>query len=125
MINLASASLTEDALRWHANLNATIRDDWDLFQAALLDKFWPTFRGKDGVECENFVARIRRRVLHEGKERDNDWIIANVSASFVGNALRWYTTLEAEAQEDWKLLQKALFQQYPAPDVREEVEIPM
>lgn len=120
ILNFASACFVRDALRWHASLDARIQDDWALLQKALLARFRPVFRGIDGEECENFVAQVRLRALDEGKERDNNWIIANATASFVGEALRWYASLEPEIQDDWKMLQRAMFQRYPAPEFREE-----
>jgi len=34
---------------------------------------------------------------------------------FVGDALRWYDSLDDEVQENWKLLQRALLTKYPPP----------
>lgn len=120
ILNFASACFVRDALRWHASLDTRIQDDWALLQKALLARFRPVFRGIDGDECERFVAQVRQRALDEGKAEDNKWIIQTVTASFVGAALRWHATLDAEVRDDWILLQRAMFLQYPAPEMREE-----
>lgn len=39
MVDLVSSCLTGDALRWYAKLKRDQRDDWDLLQEALLDRY--------------------------------------------------------------------------------------
>ena len=38
-LGLATSCLRGDALRWHASLDKTIRQDWDLFVEALLENY--------------------------------------------------------------------------------------
>jgi len=75
-----------------------------------------TFRGTDGIECEEFIRAVRLRVRSESRTDDNDWIVQFVSTCFARNALRWYITLDHDVQNDWDRLQKALLDKYPAVD---------
>ncbi|KIO33712.1 hypothetical protein M407DRAFT_17329 [Tulasnella calospora MUT 4182] len=71
------------------------------------------FEGIDGAEAESFILSVQRTARKEGKSRDNEWIIDLVSSSLTGDALRWYVELDEDTQNDWKLLRKAILQQYP------------
>ncbi|KAG8975982.1 hypothetical protein FRB90_009360, partial [Tulasnella sp. 427] len=72
-----------------------------------------SFDGKDGSAAESFVVAVQRKARAEGKLRDNDWIIDLVSTCLTRAALRWYVDLDDDTQNDWKLLRKAILQQYP------------
>lgn len=76
------------------------------------------FYGIDGSEAEQFVQTITKLAHEAGKYRDNDWIIERVEVALAGDALRWYIELVPEIQNDWKLLRKAIMQQYPSPTQR-------
>ncbi|KAG8906556.1 hypothetical protein FRB99_006670 [Tulasnella sp. 403] len=76
------------------------------------------FSGIGGVQCEEFIHIVRQRALAAGKQRDNDWIIDFVTSCFIGDALRFHTTLDEEVRNNWWLLQCALLQRYPAPEER-------
>lgn len=71
------------------------------------------FRGNDGTEAEEFVRWVIRTAKAAGRFRDNDWIIEEVASALAGDALRWYIELDDETQNDWKLLRRAILQQYP------------
>jgi len=73
----------------------------------------PIFRGDDGAECEAFIGAIRKSALEKGRQRDNDWIADFASSCFVGQALRWFETLDDSIQGDWKLLRQAMLERYP------------
>lgn len=74
-----------------------------------------SFSGLGGSdEAEDFVAAIRQIAFTEGKGDDNKWIVNLASASLTQNALRWHITLDPEIQNDWRLLQQAIFIRYPA-----------
>lgn len=85
----------------------------------MLDRFRRLFKGIDGLECERFIRNVRQRSLEEGKQRDYAWIADSVSASFDGDALRWYVGLAIEIQHDWDLLQRELLLKYPPPGSRD------
>ncbi len=72
------------------------------------------FQGISGVECEHFIAAVRRVALSQGKQRDEAWIADFASSCFVNGALRWYETLSENVQHDWRQLRQALLAQYPA-----------
>ncbi|KAG8906555.1 hypothetical protein FRB99_006669 [Tulasnella sp. 403] len=76
------------------------------------------FSGISGVQCEEFIHIVRQRALAAGKQRDNDWIIDFVTPCFIGDALRFHATLDDDVQDNWRLLQRALLQKYPAPEER-------
>ncbi|KAG8945893.1 hypothetical protein FRC00_009899, partial [Tulasnella sp. 408] len=76
------------------------------------------FYGTNGSEAERFVQSITKMAHEAGKYRDNDWIIERVEVALAGDALRWYIELDPEIQNDWKLLRKAIMQQYPSPTQR-------
>ena len=67
-----------------------------------------TFDGINGIKCESFVRFIRRRVLNNGTQRDDQLIAETAAACFDGPALRWYEDLDSDTQESWKLLRRAL-----------------
>lgn len=121
ILDIAQASLTRDALRWHDNLDLDTQSSWPRLQKALLKRFGTTFRGLDGRECEAFIHSVRARVFDEGRESDNDWICRFVAARVVGEALRWHASLNQEVRNDWELLQQAMFVRYPT---RNDEEIP-
>ena len=78
------------------------------------------FRGLNGTEAEEFVYMVRLRALAVRKVRDKDWMADYAGSCFIGNALRWYGTLEEEIQSDWNRLYRAILQQYPPSEVDEE-----
>jgi len=50
------------------------------------------------------------------KQEDDRWIAAFVAPCFTKRALRWYEDLDEEIQGSWKLLRRALLDQYPSDD---------
>jgi len=74
------------------------------------------FRGVDGQECEDFILAVQERAFSEGKQRDGQWVADFASARFTGDALRWFATLDDDAQDNWKQLRKALLLRYPKVD---------
>jgi len=123
MAKFASSCFSRDALRWHARLDPTTRNDWNLLQEALLSRFGPVFKGIDGTECENFIHSLRRKIFDEGKEDDNRWIARFVATCVVGDALRWHATLDFEVRNNWELLQQAMLSRYSSSGVRRPVQI--
>ncbi|KAG8943839.1 hypothetical protein FRC04_002462 [Tulasnella sp. 424] len=77
----------------------------------------PSFYGRSGEEAEQFVHLVCKRALDAGKQGDNQWITEFVPTCFKGGALRWFSSLDPTIQNDWKLLQEAIFRQYPSDDV--------
>lgn len=106
-------------MRWHTSLDPAIRKDWDLLEKALLARFCETFKGVDGAECEQFILSMRRRMFEEGRTDDNEWITQFIASCVADDALRWHARLAPEIQNDWKLLQAAMLDRYPPPDIRE------
>lgn len=118
ILRLVTAFLTRDALRWHVELEPSIRNDWWLLQKALLARFCPTFKGINGEECERFILSLRRRAFEQRKGGDNEWITQFVASCVADDALRWHADLAPEIQNDWGLLQKAMLSRYPPPEER-------
>ncbi|KAG9036637.1 hypothetical protein FS837_001640 [Tulasnella sp. UAMH 9824] len=70
------------------------------------------FRGKDLEECEQFIAAVNKQARAQGKFRDDQWIADLVGASMAGDALIWWSSLDDQTQESWKLLRKAMLSRY-------------
>ncbi|KAG8897100.1 hypothetical protein FRB99_008454, partial [Tulasnella sp. 403] len=105
--------MSGDALHWHSSLDHRTRSNWEDLEAALLKRFRRTFSGGDGTECDAFVRMVRQRAIDQGKESDSQWIARFASFSLEGEALRWYSSLNDTVQDDWRLLQRAIFDKYP------------
>ncbi|KIO17462.1 hypothetical protein M407DRAFT_32869, partial [Tulasnella calospora MUT 4182] len=71
-------------------------------------EFW----GRDLKECEQFIAAVNKQARAQGKFRDDQWIADLVGASMAGDALIWWSSLDDETQESWKLLRKAMLSRY-------------
>lgn len=69
-----------------------------------------------GPKCSTFVRYIRRKTLANGTQRDDQLVADTAAASMDGNALRWFEDQDAEIQESWKLLRRALLQKWPEED---------
>ncbi|KAG8921476.1 hypothetical protein FRC01_000231, partial [Tulasnella sp. 417] len=111
--DFVATCVTHDALRWWSGLDKATRGDWDALRQAMFSRYQPKFYGKSGEEAEEFVHTVRQRARDAGKQRDNDWIITFVSDCFVGDALRWHVSLDPNIQDNWKMLQAAIFVQWP------------
>ena len=61
----------------------------------------------------------RQHALKTGRQRDQVWLVDFVVASLVGDALRWYETLDQEVQDDWGLLRGAMLERYSQPMYRD------
>lgn len=70
------------------------------------------FTGESPEEAEDFIFAIKKRAYSKGKQRDNVWITDFVSVCFAKKALRWYERLDEETQNDWKLLRRAILDEY-------------
>lgn len=78
------------------------------------------FRGTNGNECEDFVAAIREHAFANGTDKDRDWMLRYATTRLRGKALRWHATLDPSVQDDWYLFVKALFEEYPLVEERDE-----
>ncbi|KAG8951369.1 hypothetical protein FRC04_006140, partial [Tulasnella sp. 424] len=78
------------------------------------------FRGTNGNECEDFVAAIREHAFVNGMDKDRDWMLRYAATRLRGKALRWHATLDPSVQDDWYLFVKALFEEYPLVEERDE-----
>ncbi|KAG8948353.1 hypothetical protein FRC04_009849 [Tulasnella sp. 424] len=114
--DFAASCFVDDALGWWSWLDEETQGSWKLLRQAMLTRYHPIFCGKNGEEAEQFVFSVRQRARDAGKQKDNDWIIAFISDSFVGDALRFHVSLDSSIQENWKLLQVAILAQYPRED---------
>ncbi|KAG8911229.1 hypothetical protein FRC01_005835, partial [Tulasnella sp. 417] len=70
------------------------------------------FTGGSAEEAEDFIFAIKKRAYSKGKHKDNVWIADFVSVCFAKKALRWYERLDEEIQDDWKLLKRAILDEY-------------
>ncbi|KAG8967566.1 hypothetical protein FRC05_001999 [Tulasnella sp. 425] len=111
--DFAASCFTHGALRWWDGLDEQTQCSWKLLRKAMLARYRPLFHGRGGEEAEEFVHMIHERALDVGKQQDNEWIAAFVASSFVGDALRWYVSLDPGVQNDWKRLRQAILTQYP------------
>ena len=73
-----------------------------------------TFDGIGSIPSDLFIRNIRRRILVQGVQND-DQLIAQIAAScLIGPALDWYEEQEEEVQESWKLLRRAILLRWPS-----------
>lgn len=74
------------------------------------------FLGRDGDECEGFIIAVTQKMFAEGKQMDVDdkYIAHFAGTKMKKKALRWFSTLDDDAQNSWKLLRKALLEKYPS-----------
>lgn len=70
------------------------------------------FTGESAEEAEDFIFAVKKRAYSKGKQKDNAWIADFVSICFAKKALRWYERLDEETQNDWKLLKRAILDEY-------------
>lgn len=107
----------DDALRWWTGLNPHTQESWKQLRHAMTQYYRPSFYGTSGEEAEQFVHLVYKRALDAGRQGDNRWIAEFVPTCFKGGALRWFSSLDLTARNDWGLLQEAIFRQYPSADV--------
>ncbi|KAG8966547.1 hypothetical protein FRC05_002620 [Tulasnella sp. 425] len=72
------------------------------------------FTGESAEKAESFVQAVHRRAFAAGRQKENAWIAEFACTCFSKKALRWYDTLDAETQNDWKLLRRAILGEYTA-----------
>ncbi|KAG8920268.1 hypothetical protein FRC01_000848 [Tulasnella sp. 417] len=111
--DLAATCMANEALRWWGALDEEVQGSWKLLRRAMLSKYRPMFYGGSGEEVEKFIRAVCDKAIDEGKQKDDEWIVAYASSCLAGEALRWYAHLDSDAQENWKKLQQALLIQYP------------
>ncbi|KIO22809.1 hypothetical protein M407DRAFT_27684 [Tulasnella calospora MUT 4182] len=70
------------------------------------------FQGKDLKECERFISSINKHAREEGKLRDDQWIADLVAICLTGDALIWWSLLDAETQGSWRLLRQAMISRF-------------
>ncbi|KAG8941820.1 hypothetical protein FRC04_004062 [Tulasnella sp. 424] len=70
------------------------------------------FTGGSAEEAEDFIFAVKKRAYSKGKHKDPAWIAEFVSICFAKKALRWYERLDEDTQNDWRLLKRALLDEY-------------
>ncbi|KIO19069.1 hypothetical protein M407DRAFT_31282 [Tulasnella calospora MUT 4182] len=113
MADSAAARMADDALVWWNKLGEEVQGSWKLLSQAMLSEYRPMFYGGSGEEAEKFILAVLEKAIEEGKGKDNEWIVTYIEPCFAGEALRWYTCLDSDTQENWKKLRQALLIQYP------------
>ncbi|KAG9027156.1 hypothetical protein FS837_004366 [Tulasnella sp. UAMH 9824] len=111
--DLVATCMTHDALPWWSALDEEYQASWKKLRQAMFYRYQPKFYGKSGEEAEEFVHAVRRRVRDAGKQEDDKWITTIVYDCFVGDALRWYLSLDPSVRLDWEMLQVAILIQWP------------
>lgn len=82
----------------------------------MLFKYRPLFYGRSAEEAQTFVRMIRNAAFDREKYDDGRWMAAFASSLFVGEALRWHSSLPYGVRSDWKLLEEAILGRYdPQP----------
>lgn len=71
------------------------------------------FYGRDGSECEDFIASVTRAAFDERRPRDWGWMADLAATAFRGDALRWWSALDDGTQSDFRKLRNALLDKYP------------
>lgn len=115
--DFAATCFKGEALRWWTGVGPQTQESWKLLRHSMSRKYRPSFHGRSGEEAETFVHLVYDRALDAGKQRDNQWLADFVLACFKGGALRWFSSLDPTIQNDWRLLQEAIFKEYPSDDV--------
>lgn len=113
MAEFAATCMADDALVWWSELDEEVQGSWKLLKKAMISQYGSIFCGGSGEEAEKFVRAVRDKAVDEGKQKDNEWIVTYASSCLAGEALRWYTYLGSDTQENWKKLQQALLTQHP------------
>ncbi|KIO16666.1 hypothetical protein M407DRAFT_33678 [Tulasnella calospora MUT 4182] len=116
MADFAAICMADDALAWWSALDEEVQGSWKLLREAMLTTYRPMFYGGSGEEAEKFIRGVRDKAINEGKREDNKWVVAYAESCLAGEALRWYTYLDSDTQDNWKKLQQALLIQYPRGD---------
>lgn len=73
----------------------------------------PVFSGLDDEPSDEFIKGVREYAFAHAKQNDSKWIAEFAATCLKGGALGWHIGLDDEVQTDWKLLQRALLQEYP------------
>lgn len=111
--DFAATCLAQDALRWWSSLDQKIQTSWRLLRQEMLLAYPQRFHGRNSEEAEKFVHMVFRRARESERQQDNNWIIRYVPTCLAGDALRWYSSLDPEVQGNWRLLQQAIWIQWP------------
>lgn len=117
LVDFATTCFKGEALRWWMRFGPNVQRNWTQLHQGMAQKYRPSFYGRSGEEAEKFVQLVYDRAVDAGKQKDNKWIADFVITCFKGGALRWFCSLDPDVQNDWRLLQEAIFKQYPADDV--------
>lgn len=72
----------------------------------------PVFSGLNEERCDEFIQAIREYAFAQEKQNNSKWIAELAATCLKGDALLWHIGLDDNVQADWKLLQKALLQEY-------------
>jgi hypothetical protein len=78
------------------------------------------FFGRDGMECEEFIMRVREHAHEQEKEEDNIWIARFAGRCMADKALRWHIRLDEATRQDWSLLERALIARFCEPEEDED-----
>ncbi|KIO21090.1 hypothetical protein M407DRAFT_29300 [Tulasnella calospora MUT 4182] len=81
------------------------------------------FSGRDGNECEAFIAAIEELAFTEGWSEDEKRMFLFARSRLRQGALRWFARLDPSKKKDWDLFVEALFEQYPPAEAPTEAEI--
>ncbi|KAG8991976.1 hypothetical protein FRB94_012117 [Tulasnella sp. JGI-2019a] len=72
----------------------------------------PVFLGTAGEDVTEFVRRLQSAAFARGLRSHDDWIADYASTLLSGEALVWWSSLEAEVQTSWSRLREALLAQF-------------
>ncbi len=68
----------------------------------------PGFRGLDRTELWDFLFWVVRLASDEGRLDDDEWTARLAVRGMSKPVLRWYIQRDPEVQESWRLLRRAL-----------------
>jgi hypothetical protein len=68
------------------------------------------------------VLAIRAYIFCNELKKSDERLMASLEQCFAGAALRWHSDLDDDVKADWVKLEKAIFRQFPAPEVRPQVD---
>lgn len=78
----------------------------------------PVFSGNPGEDVTEFVRNLQKAAFTRGLRPDSEWIAHYTSILLGGDALIWWSALEADLLNDWPRLREALLGRFAATRTR-------
>ncbi|KAG9017363.1 hypothetical protein FRB93_007477 [Tulasnella sp. JGI-2019a] len=78
-----------------------------------------TFNGTDNEDVTLFVRDVKRVAMAQGRQRDQEWMVDYVESCLGGQAMRWFSQLDVDSDDQaplsWRALRQGLLNRFGAP----------